>query len=108
VILLLCPFLFALCSDMHHGICHVIGSDEGASLSLAAQAWQLRSPERLATCLSPDNVSCRGISSTGYRERPIPFPAAGLLMSAGERYDAVCDFSQVPGATLYLANGRNT
>jgi hypothetical protein len=28
-------------------------------------------------------------------------------MGSAERYDAVCDFSQVPGATFYLSNGRN-
>ena len=53
-------------------------------------------------------IQCRIIASEGgFRNAPIAFPAAGLLIGIGERYEVVCDFSTLRGQTLFMWNERD-
>jgi FtsP/CotA-like multicopper oxidase with cupredoxin domain len=46
-------------------------------------------------------------SDGGYRSTPTEFPAGGLYMGVGERYEVVCNLASYKGKTLYLWNSRD-
>lgn len=53
-------------------------------------------------------TSCQIIASDGgYRSSPVAFPAAGLVVVPGERYEAVCNFSGHVGKTLWIWNEKD-
>ena len=43
----------------------------------------------------------------GFRSTPANFPADGLYLGVGERYEVVCDFTAYAGQTLYWWNGHD-
>ena len=48
---------------------------------------------------------CKVIAADGgYRNTPVAFPANGLLIGVAERYEIVCDFTNLKAKTLYFWN----
>lgn len=51
---------------------------------------------------------CKIIAADGgYRNEPVDFPQEGLLMGVAERFEVVCDFTDLKGQTLYFWNDRD-
>lgn len=48
---------------------------------------------------------CRVIAADGgYRQLPVQFPKDGLLIGVGERYEVVCNFTNLKGKSLFIWN----
>ncbi|CAF4814140.1 unnamed protein product, partial [Rotaria sp. Silwood2] len=51
---------------------------------------------------------CKVIATDGgYRDTPVLFPTAGLLIGIAERYEVVCDFTTLKGQTLFMWNEKD-
>lgn len=52
---------------------------------------------------------CKIIATDGgYVNTPVNYPVEGLLIGVAERYEIVCDFSNLKSQTLYFWNDRDT